>query len=97
MFINSEYFKHINRTFLEKIQYGPDNAFFKTFKGFLLVAGDGSDEKLPDFPEVREAFNVHNTEKYTKPCMGKLSSLQDVLNGLVLDGILGDYKEVNCH
>ena len=93
MFIIPEYFKYINRTFLEKIEYNPDNAYFKIFKGFLLVAGDSSDYKLPDFPEVREEFNVHNTEKYTKPCMGKFSSLQDVFNGLMLDGILGDYKE----
>ena len=35
---------------------------------------NGSDEKLPDFPEVREEFNIKNTLKYTKPCMGKLST-----------------------
>ena len=65
----------------------------ETFKGYFLIAGDGSDMKLPDFPNVREEFNVKNTPKYTKPCMGKFSSLQDVLNGFMLDGILGNYKE----
>ena len=54
---------------------------------------NGSDEKLPDFPEVREEFNIKNTLKYTKPCMGKLSTIQDVLNGFILDGILGNYKQ----
>ena len=93
MFIQPEYFKCVNRMFLHKIEYSIKNPFLKTFKGFFLIAGDGSDFKLPDFPEVRQEFNIINTQKYTKPCMGKFSSLQDVLNGFMLDGILGNYKE----
>ena len=93
MFILLEYFKCVNRNFLSNIDYSIDNAYLKTFKGFFLIAGDGSDVKLPDFPNIREEFNIVNTLKYTKPCMGKLSSLQDVLNGFMLDGILGNYKE----
>ena len=93
MFILPEYFKCISRNFLVNIDYSINNAYLKTFKGFFLIGGDGSDTKLPDFPEVREEFNIKNTLKYTKPCMGKLSSLQDVLNGFILDGILGNYKE----
>lgn len=93
MFILPEYFKCVNRNFLTKIDYSIFNPYLKTFKGFFLIAGDGSDMKLPDYPEIREEFNVNNTLKYTKPCMGKLSSLQDVLNGFILDGILGNYKE----
>ena len=93
MFIQPEYFKCVNRMFLLKIEYSIDNPSLKTFKGFFLIAGDGSDFKLPDFPEVRQEFNIVNTLKYTKPCMGKFSSLHDVLNGFILDGILGNYKE----
>ena len=93
MFILPEYFKSINHNFLANIDYSIDNSNLNTFKGFFLIGGDGSDEKLPDFPEIRQEFNVKNTLKYTKPCMGKLSSLQDVLNGFLLDGILGNYKE----
>ena len=66
---------------------------FNSYKGFFLYGCDGSDEKLPDFPQVREEFNIKNTLKYTKPCMGKFSSIQDVLDGFILDGILGDYKQ----
>ena len=93
MFILPEYFKSLNRNLLAKLDYSPDNPYLETFKGYFLIAGDGSDMKLPDFPNVREEFNVKNTPKYTKPCMGKFSSLQDVLNGFMLDGILGNYKE----
>ena len=93
MFIKPEYFKSLNRKFLRNIDYSINNDSLKKYKGFFLLAGDGSDEKLPDFPQVREEFNIHNTPRYTKPCMGKLSSIQDVLNGFLLDGILGNYKE----
>ena len=93
LFIKPEYFKSLNRNFLSNIDYSIDNPYLKTYKGFFLFGCDGSDEKLPDFPQVREEFNIHNTPRYTKPCMGKLSSIQDVLNGFLLDGILGNYKE----
>ncbi len=93
MFIKPEYFKSLNRNFLCNIDYSIHNPSFKTYKGFFLLGCDGSDEKLPDFPQIREEFNIHNTPRYTKPCMGKFSSIQDVLNGFLLDGILGNYKE----
>ena len=93
MFIKPEYFKCLSRNFLSNINYSPDTHCLNTYKGLFLLAGDGSDEKLPDYPEIREEFNIHNTPKYTKPCMGKFSSIQDVLNGFMLDGILGNYKE----
>ena len=92
MFIKPEYFKALSREFLFQIDYTSNNPFFKTYKGFFLYAVDGSDEKLPDYPWIREAFNIHSTPKYTKPCMGKFSSVQDVNNGFILDGILDDYK-----
>ena len=93
MFIQPEYFKCLSRNFIVNINYSPYNGYLKTFKGLFLLAGDGSDQKLPDFPEVREEFNIHNTPRYNKPCMGKFSSIQNVLNGFILDRILGNYKE----
>ena len=93
MFIKPIYFKCLSSNFMLNINYAQDNAYLNTFKGFLLFGCDGSDFLLPDFPEVRDEFNIHNTLKYRKPCMGKFSSIQDVLNGFILDGILGNYKE----
>ena len=68
------------------IDYKNDNETFKTFKGFRLCSGDGSDFEIPDFPETRAEFNIKNTPKYRKPAMCKFSSIQDVLNGFILDG-----------
>ena len=85
-------FQDISKRYLELIDYKNDNQTFKTFKGFRLLAGDGSDFEIPDFPETRAEFNIRNTPKYRKPAMCKFSSVQDVHNGFILDGIVADYK-----
>ena len=56
MFIKPEYFKNLNREFILRIDYNILNPFYKTYNGFFVYAIDGSDEKLPDYPQVREAF-----------------------------------------
>ena len=91
-FIKPVLFQDISNKYLELIDYKNDNQTFKTFKGFRLIAGDGSDFEIPDFPKTRVEFNIKNTSKYNKPAMCKFSSVQDVLNGFILDGIVGDYK-----
>ena len=85
-------FQDISKRYLELIDYKYDNQTFKTFKGFRLCAGDESDFEIPDFPETRAEFNIKNTPKYRKPAMCKFSSIQDVLNGFILDGTVADYK-----
>ncbi len=67
--------------------------FFKTYKGFRLLGGDGSDFEIPDFEEVRNEFQIKDTEKYRKPAQAKFSSIMDLLNGFILDGIIGSYKQ----
>lgn len=91
-YIKPVFFQDISKKYLELIDYKNDNQTFKTFKGFRLLAGDGSDFEIPDFPETREEFNIKDTPKYRKPAMCKFSSVQDVLNGFILDGIVDDYK-----
>lgn len=91
-YIKPVLFQDISKRYLELIDYKNDNRTFKTFKGFRLCSGDGSDFEIPDFPETRAEFNIKNTPKYRKPAMCKFSSIQDVLNGFILDGIVADYK-----
>ncbi len=91
-YIKPVLFQDISRKYLELIDYKNDNQTFKTFKGFRLFAGDGSDFEIPDFPETRKEFNIKDTPKYRKPAMCKFSSVQDVLNGFIIDGIVNDYK-----
>ena len=56
---------------LELIDYKTDNRTFKTFKGFNLIAGDGSDFEIPDFLETRVEFNIKSTPQYRKSLMCK--------------------------
>ena len=91
-YIKPVLFQDISKKYLELIDYKTDNQTFKTFKGLRLIAGDGSDFEIPDFPETRAEFNIKNTPKYKKPAMCKFSSIQDVLNGFILDGIVDNYK-----
>ena len=93
MFIKPEYFKRLSRNFLCNIDYSIDNTYLKTFKGFFLLAGDGSDEKLPDFQKSAKnlIFITHqNTENHV---WANFHQYRMYLMDLHLDGILGNYKE----
>ena len=89
VFINPLVFKEISKEYLRLIGYNRNNHFFKEYKGFRLYGGDGSDFEIPDFEEVRRDFGIKDTPKYRKPAMAKFSSIMDLLNGFILDGIIG--------
>ena len=92
-FINPIVFKEISKQYLFEINYHENHTFFKTYKGFRLFGGDGSDFEIPDFEEVQNEFQIKDTEKYRKPAQAKFSSIMDLLNGFILDGIIGKYKQ----
>ena len=92
-YINPIVFKEISKQYLLEINYNNNHDFFKTYKGFRLFGGDGSDFEIPDFEEVRKEFQIKDTEKYRKPAQAKFSSIMDLLNGFILDGIIGNYKQ----
>ena len=58
-----------------------------------MLGGDGSDFEIPDFEEVRKEFGIKDSKKYRKPANAKFSSIMDLLNGFILDWILGNYKQ----
>ena len=92
-FIHPIVFKEISKQYLLEINYHKNYDFFKTYKGFRLFGGDGSDFEIPDFEEVRKEFQIKDTEKYRKPAQAKFSSIMDLLNGFLLDGTIGNYKQ----
>ena len=92
-FINPLVFKEINKQYLKEINYSRNNSFFENYKGFRILAGDGSDFEIPDFDEVRKEFKIKDDSLIHKnPAMAKFSSIMDVLNGFLLDGIIGNFK-----
>lgn len=93
-FIDPLVFKEISKQYLKNINYNPNNSLFKTYKGFFLIAGDGSDFEIPDFDEVRAEFGIKNNSLVKRePSNAKFSGLMDVLNGFILDGIIGNHKQ----
>lgn len=93
-FINPLVFKEINKEYLKNINYNVNNSLFQTFKGFFLIAGDGSNFEIPDFEDVREEFGIKkNSLVRREPSDAKFSGLMDVMNGFLLDGIIGNHRQ----
>lgn len=87
-------FKEISKEYLNNINYTANNSLFKTFKGFFLIAGDGSNFEIPDFEEVRNEFGIKNNSLVRRePSDAKFSGLMDVMNGFLLDGIIGNHRQ----
>ena len=54
VFINPEAWKSASREYLKQIHINTERVLFKTFKGFRLFAGDGSDFDLLEIEELRK-------------------------------------------
>ena len=92
-YVDPVVFKEISKEYLKNINYNVNNSLFKTFKGFFLIAGDGSNFEIPDFEEVREEFGIKNNSLVRRePSDAKFSGLMDVMNGFLLDGIIGNHR-----
>jgi hypothetical protein len=63
----------------------------KLYKGYRLLAVDGTKLYLPASPELKKVYGtVHN--QYSEQCLPVCSLLVDVLNGWMYNGILGTSK-----
>ena len=62
VFIEPEAWKSLSKEYLKQIRISGERVLFKTFKGFRLFAGDGSDFDLPDTEEIRKEFKVKSTK-----------------------------------
>ena len=60
-YIKPEAWQEISKEYLKEIRRCSDRLLFKTFKGFRIFAGDGSDFILPETDEIRKEIEVKNT------------------------------------
>ena len=61
----------------------------KLWKGFRLIAGDGTTVNLPASPQIKEHFGVFAiTNGNTHTCLANAFMLYDVLSNLTLDAII---------
>ena len=93
-FITPDFYKEVNIEYLKQIKYNQNLSIHKTYKGFYLFAVDGLTLSFDNNEKLRDEFQVKNkTLKYTQPSEAKFSALMDLLNGYILDGELGNFRQ----
>ena len=64
------------------------------WKGFQLIAGDGSTVSLPASRQIKEYFGVHSSnEDGIKNCLAQIFMLYDVYTDLVIDGRISKMED----
>jgi hypothetical protein len=79
------FFLELNKMMSEHIQ----TLRPKVWKGFRLIAGDGTTVNLPPSPKIKEHFGIFAvSDDSTHTCLGNACMLYDVLSNLVVDTII---------
>jgi hypothetical protein len=84
--ISPEVFRHLSNFLIQ--EFYTDNLDVELFKGFRILAVDGSRITLPTTQELEDQFGKTTNQSDTYIIQAKVSVLYDVLNNFVLDGIL---------
>lgn len=64
----------------------------KTFKGFYLTAVDGSIFDLPNYPTVREDFDIEDNNHSHHTATARVSTMVDVLNEFIISSAISNRK-----
>lgn len=73
-------------------EFYTDNVFMK-FKGFRLLAIDGSTLVLPNSDDIINTFGyIENSTENVKVPAARISSFYDVLNNIIIDPQIGHYE-----
>jgi hypothetical protein len=87
--LNPEVFRLLNRNYLKRF-YGGQEA--KTWRGYLVMAADGSRAEIPDSAENR-LFYGESVNKYgNRVARANVSALHDVFNRFLLDIGIHNYR-----
>lgn len=81
-------FKLINQKFL--IEFYSENTI-KTYKGYRIMAVDGSTLRLPINPGLYKEFDSEWQKKNNGPALARTSIMFDVLNGMTLKASIDKY------
>lgn len=80
--INLCFFKELNKILIDYHQHSSK----KLWKGYQLIAGDGSTIALPSSPQMKEYFGVHSkAECGISNCLAQTFILYDVFSEVVID------------
>ena len=90
--LSPDVFVGINKVLLQEY-YTDNDERLKYWKGHRLLAIDGSRATLPQTEELKSEYGVCNNQNKTDDVVqARISVLYDVLNELVLDGILSSLR-----
>lgn len=90
--IKPEVFIHLNQTLIKEF-YTDNDASIKLWKGFRLLAVDGSTIALPNTEQLKVIYGEIKNQSTTTVTQARVSVLYDVLNNYVLDGILSPLSQ----
>ena len=92
--INPIFYKEVNKEYLRQVKYNQNLSIHKTYKNFYLYAVDGMTIRFDYNKELRKDFKVKGGNlNYTNPSEAKFSALMDLLNGYIIDGELGNFRQ----
>lgn len=64
------------------------------WKGFQLIAGDGSTVSLPASSQVKKHFGIHSTnDDGINNCLAQLFMLYDIFTGLIIQGCISKMED----
>lgn len=90
--IQPEAFVHLNKVLTNEF-YTDNQESVKLWKGFRLLATDGSRMTLPNTEELKNYYGLSKNQTNTGVVQARVSVLYDVLNKYVLDGILSPLSD----
>lgn len=90
--IKPEVFQYLSGVIIENF-YTTDNSSLRLFKGFRVLAVDGSRITLPFTSALKERYGVSKNQSQTEVVQARASVLYDVLNNIALDAVLDNVNQ----
>jgi len=90
--INADVFKQLSDNIIKEF-YTDNDENVKLWRGFRLLAVDGSRLTLPNTKELQKEFGIVRNQSDSPITQGRISVLYDVLNGFVIDSILSPLSQ----
>jgi hypothetical protein len=88
--ISLSFFKDLNKVLVNFHQKAPSTLW----KGFQLIAGDGSTVSLPVSRQVKNYFGVHSTnDDGINNCLAQIFMLYDIFTGLIIKGCISKMED----
>ncbi len=92
MKIKPTVFKHLSQTLITEF-YTDNDLLIKKWKGFRVLAVEGSRITLPITEELKQLYGETKNQSNTSVVQARCSILYDVENNYVLDGILAPLQQ----